>query len=131
VPPVLTALEPPDVLQAAENSQTRVDVIGTGFTADARVNFNGMELPTAFISDTALYFTINAAPGGHATGTFPVFVQQLAEQSGTLQFTIRVSEPEPIIPPVERTRPSPWRRATRGSRPLTRQMLKNVPRRII
>ena len=87
----LSSLAPFEVDQTTENNgDVRIYALGTGYSDQAKAVFGGQELATAVESETTAYFTVNAAPNGHAPGTFDVVVRQGAAETAALPFTIHV-----------------------------------------
>jgi IPT/TIG domain len=68
----------------------KVTVQGTRFSSASRVNWFGSDIPTQFVSATALEISIN--PYNYlVTGDAPVFVTDGADVSNTVNFTLTAS----------------------------------------
>jgi IPT/TIG domain len=70
-----------------------MSVIGSGFTAESKIYFNGGEEPTTLVSPTEVTTVVKPSTAS-GPWTLPVWVQNGSEQSNTLNFSF--SEPPPV-----------------------------------
>lgn len=94
-PPTVSAIEPSSAVQGGPDLE--VHLIGTGFTADSVIVWNGGDEPTNFVSATDVWTTVK--PSTVTTpGSYPVYVRNADGQvSGIVQFTFDPApEPEPL-----------------------------------
>lgn len=97
VAPILSSLNPATVVLGSESFD--IHVIGTGFTPDSVIVFNGFDEPTTFVSDTELTTGVNM-PLWQAPAVVPVSVRNgnLVSESLNFEFTnpvILFSTPSP------------------------------------
>ena len=90
--PVLTSLVP-DTVQLGQPSFT-MRILGTGFTPESVLIWNGSEDVCAFVSATELTTTINMATAGAAVAV-PIEVRNGALVSNTLSFTFTAAPTGP------------------------------------
>lgn len=101
--PVLSAMSPTTL--AAGSPDTTLTVTGTGFVPTSHVDWDGVDLPTTFVSATSLAATIDSGrlAGG---GTHAVTVTSTAPGGGTsgaLTFTITAPPAPPAITSITPT----------------------------
>ena len=108
---------------SAGSADVALTVTGNGFTATAKVNFNGKPLGTTFVSATSLTASIPASALTTA-GSFPVTVAGGTSVSAPISFTVEDSKPSfDTFAPGELPAGSPSTTATltgRGFTPTTK-----------
>jgi hypothetical protein len=85
VPPTVTSLVP-NTAQVGDPSFT-LRVIGTGFTADSVIVFNGLDEPTTLVSETEVTTGVNMTVWTAPSAPLPVAVRTGAIVSNEVPFT--------------------------------------------
>ena len=84
VPPVVTSLSPNTAVIGDVTFD--VHVLGTGFTEESVIVFNGIDEPTTFVSNTELTTGVNM-PLWTAPASVPVLVRNATVESNPVNFT--------------------------------------------
>jgi IPT/TIG domain-containing protein len=93
---VITSLNPDHA--DIGGADVTMHVIGTGFTPDAVIVFNGGDEPTTYVSDTELTTVVRPSTAT-VEGAFPVMVRQADGESNEVDFTFAAApvEVEPVV----------------------------------
>lgn len=90
VPPVITGLNPASVVLGSPNFT--LHVMGTGFTPDSSIIWNGSPEPTTFVSETELTTEVDMSTAAVAVD-IPVFVESGGVMSDAMTFSFTESAP--------------------------------------
>jgi len=83
--PTLSGIDPATAVVG--DADLTMTATGTGFTTDSRINFNGGDEPTEFLSETQLTTIVKPSTAWHEGATVPVLVRTGEWKSAAYDFT--------------------------------------------